>query len=310
MTLFETIIQTNTPGEFFFDFLTDINTTTKFSIDALIKELLYFSKLMAGCIALIYISYKVIVAFIKPNQPIDPQTLVRPCLILAALVLYQPLISLLIDAPEEFLIDIVNESLNNVGGVIGANKSERLANANSALTSVQDTDSSGGDGIYDLLSIFPIMEMLHFIVYIASSLIIFYMILKQFVLKSIYYALGVFVLTFSLIPSNESSLSKWFLGYLSVILWIPIMDILLGLINLTQSSINAFTIGGAVFTYSFPIITLAVQIFYIFAILKVPTYANIIVGGSGSPAGAQLKTLKSLATSKMSGGSKGKKQEE
>jgi hypothetical protein len=119
MTLFETIIQTHTPGEFFFDFLTDINTSTKDAVDALIKELLYFSKLMAGGIALIYISYKVIVAFIKPNQPIDPQTLVRPCLILAALVLYQPLISLLIDAPEEFLIDIVNESLNNVGGVIG-----------------------------------------------------------------------------------------------------------------------------------------------------------------------------------------------
>ena len=307
MILFDTIIQSTTPGEFFFDFLTNLNTSTKSSIDTLVKELVYFSKLIAGGITLIYISYKVIVAFIKPSQPIDPQTLVRPCLILAALVLYQPLISLLIDQPEEFLIGTVNESLNNVGGVIGANKSDRLVDASEALTKIQDTDSNGGDGIYDILAVFPILEMLHFIIYLASSLVIFYMILKQFVLKTIYYVLGVFVLTFSLIPSNESALSKWFLGYLSVILWIPIMDILLGLISLTQHSIDAFQVNGEVFTYSFPIITLAVQIFYVFAILKVPTYANFIVGGSGSPAGAGLKTLKSFAMDKALGGLGGKK---
>ena len=308
MILFDTIIQSTTPGEFFFDFLTNLNTSTKSSIDSLVQYLLYYSKLIAGGITMIYISYKVIVAFIKPSQPIDPQTLVRPCLILAALVLYQPLISLLIDQPEEFLIGTVNESLNNVGGVIGANKSDRLVDANEALTKIQDTDSTGGDGIYDILAVFPILEMLHFIIYLASSLVIFYMILKQFVLKTIYYVLGVFVLTFSLIPSNESALSKWFLGYLSVILWIPIMDILLGLINITQFSLEAFQVNGNSYIYSFPIITLAVQIFYLFAILKVPTYANIIVGGSGSSAGTGLKTLKSFAMNKALGSLGGKKE--
>ncbi len=119
--------------------------------------------------------------------------------------------------------------------------------------------------------------------------------------------MGVFVLTFSLIPSNESALSKWFLGYLSVILWVPIMDILLGLINITQFSLEAFQVNGNSYIYSFPIITLAVQIFYLFAILKVPTYANIIVGGSGSSAGTGLKTLKSFAMNKALGSLGGKK---
>ena len=86
------------------------------------------------------------------------------------------------------------------------------------------------------------------------------------------------------------------------------MDILLGLISLTQHSIDAFEVNGKVFTYSFPIITLAVQIFYLFAILKVPTYANIIVGGSGSSAGTGLKTLKSFAMNKALGSLGGKKE--
>jgi hypothetical protein len=307
MILFETIIQSTTPGEFFFDFLTNLNTTTKSSIDALVEELLSYSKLIAGTIALIYISYKVIVAFIKPSQPIDPQTLVRPCLILAALVLYQPLIDICIDKPEKFLSDIVNESLNEVGGTIGTSRNQRTSNAIGALTHIQDSDSNGGDGIYDLLAVFPILELIHFGLYLASSLVILYMLLRQFVLKTIYYVLGVFVLTFSLIPSNESALSKWFLGYLSVILWVPIMDILLGLINITQFSLEAFEVNGDSYIYSFPIITLAVQIFYLFAILKVPTYANIIVGGSGSSAGTGLRTLKSFAMNKALGSLGGEK---
>ena len=307
MILFDTLMQI-TPGQFFFEFLSNLNETTKIQIDELVAKLLYYSKLIAGIIALIYIIYKVIVAFINPNQPIDPQTLVRPCLILAALVLYQPLIDICIDKPEEFLSGIVNESLNNVNeGTIGSRRNQRTTNAIRALTHIQDSDSNGGDGIYDLLAVFPILELIHFGLYLASSLVILYMLLKQFVLKTIYYVMGVFVLTFSLIPSNESALSKWFLGYLSVILWVPIMDILLGLINITQFSLEAFQVNGNSYIYSFPIITLAVQIFYLFAILKVPTYANIIVGGSGSSAGTGLKTLKSFAMNKALGSLGGKK---
>ena len=308
MILFETIIQSTTPGEFFFEFLSNLNETTKIQIDSLVAQLLYYSKFIAGTIALIYIIYKVIVAFINPNQPIDPQTLVRPCLILAALVLYQPLIDICIDKPEEFLSGIVNESLNNVNeGTIGSSRNQRTTNAIRALTHIQDSDSNGGDGIYGLLAVFPLLEVIHFGLYLASSLVILYMLLRQFVLKTIYYVIGVFVLTFSLIPSNESALSKWFLGYLSVILWVPIMDILLGLINITQFSLEAFQVNGNSYIYSFPIITLAVQIFYLFAILKVPTYANIIVGGSGSSAGTGLKTLKSFAMNKALGSLGGKK---
>jgi hypothetical protein len=85
------------------------------------------------------------------------------------------------------------------------------------------------------------------------------------------------------------------------------MDILLGLINITQFSLEAFQVNGDSYIYSFPIITLAVQIFYLFAILKVPTYANIIVGGSGSSTGPGLKTLKTFAMNKALGSLGGKK---
>jgi hypothetical protein len=294
-------LQAASPAGSFYSFLDNISTGLQNSVNSIVDNITPNLQAIAAVLFAIYVAYRLFSAWIKPAEPIHPSTLVRPIVILAAMSLYKPLVELLLIAPGELFSGIVTEGVGNTNASLKTANLQRFVDA---VTGIQDTGGANGSGIYDLLSFNPLLEVIHFLLYIAGSLVIFYMLIRQLVLKSIYFILGIFVLPLSLIPSNEKALTKWFMGFLSIILWVPLLDIIMALIVTVDIRANLFG-GTNGYYYQFPLLTVGVQVIFIFLILKVPTFANILVGGEGSAAGAGLKTAKSMVTNKMlSGGGK------
>ena len=148
------------------------------------------------------------------------------------------------------------------------------------LTAVQDA-GTGGNGvasIYDILQLSTFLEVIHLLIQFLALVVTGYILLRQVLLKAIYFILGVFILPLSLIPSNLDILKQWFFGFLSVLLWIPILRIFQTLIVL----IHQAPIDGG---FTQPLYSVVLQIVMIFFLFQVPKYANFLVNGAGDNAG-------------------------
>jgi len=249
---------------------------------------------IAGAIMLIFVTHKIVVSFLKPNEPINPGTLVRPILIIVAIGLYTNIMAILVNPKNDPNIDdpisILDQAI--AFGAQEAGVPGYQEDAYETLTHTQLSGGPGGGGISDVL-IYPALELIHLIIYFIAIVCVAYILFKQLVMKSFYYIIGIFVLPFSLIPGNEKSLNKWFFGYISVLLWAPLLNIMMFLIHAVDYSGTDF---------ENPIFSFAFQIMMIFLILNVPKYANIIVGGEGSEAGVANAIKK--APGRIYGGAK------
>jgi hypothetical protein len=282
-------LQSTSPASLVFQFLDDLAKGSNEKVIEIVDNITPNLQAFAVVLFSIYVAYRLLSAWIKPGEPIHPTTLVRPIVILAAMSLYKPLVEILLLTPTELLSGIVSEG---VGNATDGTRNLQLTRATAAMGEIKD------GGIWDILAFNPFLELAHFLLYIASTVVISYMLIRQLILKSLYFVLGIFVLPLSLIPSNEKALTKWFMGFLSILLWVPILDIMMALII----SVDLKAEGSAIFGVS-PVLTVVIQIIYIFLLLKVPTFANILVGGEGSASGAGLKTAKNaLINSKIYGG--------
>lgn len=264
-----------------------------------IIELLSYSKLLAAVLMLIFVGYKVLVYMSDPSKSIDPFILIRPVVVLAAMSLYTELVEILLFTPVELITDIVTEVANKVGGA-DIDKSFR--------TNMTHVQSEGGDGngVYNLLELHPILELIHIIIYFIASVVGGYILFTQLIMKYFYFIIGVFVLPFSLIIGNQRVLTRWFFSFLSILLWEPILYIV-------KLIISILPVAGTNFTNV--LYSIVLQIIMIFFVLRVPSFANLLVsegqGNSVDSSTGMLGFMRGLlgaksAISKLGGGGSGK----
>ena len=264
------------------DFILQMRTNFIDQFQLLIDDLQYYLSTIAGVLVLIFVVYKVIVYMVNPEKGLDPYILVRPCLILAGIVLYNPLVETFMITPMKLLADIVKESVLNLSGIDATGFDGRF---NSSMTRTDDR-------LYDVLQINPIMELLHLLIYFVGSFVAAYMLIKQSLSIAIYYIMGYFSVIFSLIPGNERSFMNWSLSFLAILLWEPFIIILKYLIILTRIETVSFT--------SFFVIV-AVQISSIFLFFKIPRLCEFLING-GSPLGSPYSGGAHSAMRKISSG--------
>ncbi len=232
--------------------------------DLFINESKPYILLITVTFTFIFIGYKVMKSMADPDEKIGRDTLLRPVLTLMAVTLYIPLVKLFLFDTVNILTDIIKQGAYRVTGRSPAAFDQAFQRA---ITHVQGTGADG-NGVYDILQINPFLELFHIIIYFIASVVDGYMLLRQLLMIFIYYVLGIFVLPFSLVISNERVLKSWFFGFLSVLLWEPILTIMKVIIILLPVESTEFTNV---------LLSVAFQIIMILMILKVPQFANLLV---------------------------------
>ncbi|UOB16670.1 hypothetical protein [Abyssalbus ytuae] len=260
----------------FYDALTNFESTLEPKILSFVTHILPSIKLLAGVIMAVFVGYHVVKSFLGENEKLDVSTLVRPCLTLAAIVLYTQLVDLLIEKPVDIVNEIVIEGASSIGGgAPGSIQTQFREN----ITYTQDTGGVDGGGINDIIQVHPLLEFMHLIVFFIASISGGYILFRQLIVKCIYLMLGPFVLAFSLIVGNEKVIGSWFQGFISVLLWLPLLSIVQTIIILLPVETTEFSDSDIIFS-------MALQVVMIFIVFKVPRYANILVG-QGSELGSQ-----------------------
>ncbi|GAA0716330.1 hypothetical protein GCM10009430_11930 [Aquimarina litoralis] len=254
----------------FYIFGGDSNIT---GVKVFVETLMPYSYALAAVIMIILVSSKVFTYFMNPAGNMDPYILVKPVLILVALVLYQPLVELLLFEPSRLITQITETAALSATGYGNWGLFERAMQR--TLIGVLNVATGNADipSIYDILQVSTLLEMIHFLVQIVALVVVGYLMIRQLLLKAVYFIIGVLVLPLSLVPANFEILKKWFFGFLSVLLWVPILRIFQTIITLiSQAPLEGF---------AQPLYSLVLQIVMIMFILQVPKYANFLVGGSG-----------------------------
>lgn len=250
----------------FYAALNDFEATLRPRILEFVQEILPQVAIFAGVITIIFVGYKVVKSFLGENERLDPSTLVRPCLTLAALVLYTQLVTLLIERPIGLVNNIIEAGSTSVGGAAPGD----YTLMRDIMTHSQDTGGDDGGGVYDIIQVHPILELMHIIVFFIASVAGGYILFRQLIVKSIYLIIGPFALAFSLVVGNEQVLNKWFQGFVSVLLWLPILSIIQTILILIPIQTTEFDASDIIFS-------MALQVVMIFCVFKVPQYANILV---------------------------------
>lgn len=237
-----------------------------------------YAGLVAVGIAFIYIGYKVMVYLSDINSKFDPFIIIKPAMMLGSIGLYHELVELLIYIP---LFGLDNLIATNLPGSVTD------VAFRDGLTYVYP-GAGTTPGVYDVIAINPMMEVLHLLIYFAASVVAFYMQLRQLVIAAIYYMVGIFAIPFSLALGNQGALSGWFYGFVSILLWGPLLSIL-KMIIVTLNIPNFHTSGALAPITNAPvaIISIALQVICILTILQIPKYANILVA-KGSELGGGL----------------------
>ncbi|WP_162800927.1 hypothetical protein [Chryseobacterium sp. KLBC 52] len=233
-------------------------------IDLFINESRPYVLLMAVTLTFVFVGYKVMKAMSDPDEKMGRDALLRPILTLMAITLYIPLVKLLLFDTVDIVSEIVKHGAYRVTGRSPADFEQAFQ---SGITHVQGTGADG-NGVYDLLQVNPFLEFIHIIIYFVASVVGGYILMRQLLMIFIYYILGMFALPFSLIISNERILKSWFFGFLSILLWEPILTIMKVIIVLLP-------VGNTAFTNV--LLSVAFQVIMILMILKVPQFANLLV---------------------------------
>ncbi len=258
-------------GDFIFD-----GDGTITALNGFIDALMPYCYLLASIIMVILVATKVITYFANPSSNMDPYVLVKPILVLSALFLYRPLVDFLIVQPVDLVTDAVEAASLKATNTRDLDSFRNIVGQ--GLTAFADGDNNDGVSIYDFLQVSAALEFIHLLIQIVALVIIGFILLKQLVMKAIYLILGVLVLPLSLIPSNFEILKKWFFGFLSVLLWLPVLRIFQTIIALIH---NAPLEG-----FAQPLFAVVLQVVMIYYIWNVPKYANFLVSSAGESGGS------------------------
>ncbi|MEM9001364.1 MAG: hypothetical protein AAGB24_13960 [Bacteroidota bacterium] len=239
----------------------------------------------AGVLLILYIGYKVMLYMSDIDSKLDPFVIIKPVLILGAITLYQPLVTLLIMVPMETVDWAVGDS---IARLFGAPQSSQAALENWLRNSFETlyTDdmtyvypgTPSIPGVYDIVAINPFLEIIHLLIIIAANTVGFYILVRQVILASMYYVMGVLAVPFSLIASNQSVLGSWFFGFISIMLWKPLLNVMKTIVIL----LDAETFG-----FSSALVAIALQVVMVLTILQIPKFANVLVS-KGSELGSGI----------------------
>jgi len=221
-----------------------------------------------GVLLLIYIASKILHYYSNIEKGLDPLVIIRPCIILAIIVLYAPLVDLILIQPSQLLNQLITNTILNISG----------GNITSFNDSFFDTMSAVDGNIFNALQINPFLEFIHLILYFIAGFIANYMLLRQVINLAIYHILGYFAVIFSLIPGNENSLKSWIFTYLAILLWAPFIFIIKFLAILTRIDSTSFSSFLAV---------IAIQVSLIFLFTKVPAFCEALVS-TGNPGSSPI----------------------
>lgn len=263
--------------------------TGESGVIAFTNYIIQYSYILASILMVILVGTKIATYFANPIKEIDPYILTRPILILMALSLYQPLVKYLLTTPVDLITDIVEGAAVHATNTSDTNEFNTIytrqltSNFTSAFTEFDSEKPMSG--LSEILSFSTIFEVLHILIYFVSLGVAGYILVRQVLLKILYYILGVLVLPLSLIPGNDEILKKWFFGFLSVLLWVPILriaqTILFFMNEIASERVKLFDEDLLQSLFS-----VILQIVMIFFILAVPKYANMLVSGSGDNDGS------------------------
>lgn len=251
-------------------------------VDYVIK----YSYVLASILMIILVGSKVFSYFMNPSGNLDPYVLVKPVLILVALALYKPLVEILLVKPTNIVLDITDAAALHITNTSSLDAFFRIFLNSITFIQTGGTDPNGNPitGIYDILQISVVLEVIHLLIHFVSLGVAAYIIIRQLILKAIYFMLGTLVLPLSLIPGNFKILEKWFFSFLALLLWIPILRMIQTIIIL----IHTAPVSGALQ----PLFSIVLQVVMILYILNVPKYANLLVSGSGeADGGGYLNTI-------------------
>ncbi|WP_025741799.1 hypothetical protein [Aquimarina pacifica] len=246
-------------------------------VDNLVDILIPYCSILASIFMVVLVGVRVIKYFINPSENMDPLILVKPILILAAIVLYQHLIDFLLIKPVDLVTSLTNNAVMTTLNISNLDNFLDIANAQLTTIKNESTNDNGQFSIYEVLQLSTFLEIFHLFIQIIALVITGYILMRQVLLKAIYFVIGILVLPFSLIPGNFEILKRWFFGFLAVLLWIPILRIFQAiLVLINQAELPHF---------SQPLFSVVLQIVMILFIIQVPKYANFLVSGSGDSDG-------------------------
>jgi len=253
-------------------------------VNAMMPDVITF----AGALAFISIAYHVLLYMADIQTKLDPFVIIRPAIVLLAVITYSELVNLLINIPTEIFTAIIESGTATIPG----NSPKAF---DDAISYVDITTGAGtGDGIFDILAVNPFLELLHMIVYFASTLVAVYMLFRQLIIVAIYYVIGPFAVAFSLVIGNKHAVKNWYFGFLSVMFWTPLIKIMQGIIV----AISPSTIVTGGFTNG--LFMFVLQLVMIYSMLQIPKYASILVS-KGSEAGASVGSTVAGSVGRMVG---------
>ncbi len=243
----------------------------------------YMSRFL-GVLVTLFIAYKVMLYFSDIDKKLDPFTIIRPILILCVFAQYQNLTNLLLDTPMTLLNEAVLEGATAIPSVAGGSPSAIQTSLNTGFQSgIEHIDAApkgpGGVGLYDVLAVFDFFEAIHLLIQFVASVVGYYMLFRQLVLLAIYYVSGLIAIPFSLIAGNQGVLRDWYFGFIAVLMWEPMLNIMKGIITALQVSTRSINDN--------PLFSVALQLVMITTILQIPNFANLVVS-KGASVGSEI----------------------
>ena len=231
-------------------------------------------QLFSAILFIIVIGIGVFKLFLNPGQTVISQILIRPILFLCALTLYSSLVDLLIYDPVEIIVKSLYKDYD-------VKSSELVKGFSDMLIGLKENaDSANQPGGFFQIIKNAIMNAIFWLILIVVKSVIAYVFFMGTCLSAIYFALGPLAITLSLIPGNEKVLEKWFYGFLSYLLWQPIL-ILIMMITVASFSVIQTTMGTMSVN---AILSLCLCVGVIFFLLMTPKISNLLVA-HGSEAG-------------------------
>lgn len=247
-----------------------------------VEKILINMRLVAGVIATTYMGYKVMLYFSDIETKLDPSVIIKPLMILGIMSLYSDLVDLLIRWPMEIIDLIIDQGVTGISwptptvdpGVPVGTIQERFE----AVMTYVDLAASPGLGIYDILAINPTLELIHLLIYLTALVVGYYMLFRQIVLIAIYYITGTIALPFSLIAGNQATAGNWYFGFISIMMWKPMLKIM---------QVIIISLDPTDKTWDNALFPVALQIVMIITILQIPKFANLVVS-KGSELGQDV----------------------
>ena len=227
-------------------------------LDVYLDGVLLYYAMLATVVACINITSKIIKTWLT-TEKLDPIIVIRPTLLVICILFYRELLFITLLTPSQLLDNVFLDGLTQFESSYGT--------AMSKLTYYHT--GYNGDGILELLMVI-IFALIHLLIVLIAMCAFAYVLFKQAVQKAIFFCIGPLALVLSIVPGNDKVLVKWYQGFLAVLLWRPLTDII-------RACIIAMPVVTVRLSNGYAVFSIAIKAVLVFTIFKVPEYCEILV---------------------------------